>query len=221
MPLSLTPRPEETPVHLAEHGVARSELFQGHFLRAVRDEVRLPDGACAGREFVVHPGAVMVVPLLADGEVVLERQYRYPLGRVITEFPAGKLDAGEDSLTCAQRELQEETGYTASEWAFAGVLHPVAAYSTEHIDVWFARGLKLGPRRLDDGEFLDVISASLTELATWAKDGAVTDAKTLVGLLWLQNHLAGLWPLHWLPASSPEHVQPAGPWSPVVVGESP
>jgi len=143
---------------------------------------------------------VMVVALLDDGRIVLERQFRYPVGRVMIEFPAGKLDAGESSLFCARRELQEETGYTAREWAKAGTLHPVISYSTEFIDVWFARGLTLGERKLDDGEFLDVLVVTPAELMGWCAAGQVTDAKTMVGMLWLQNMLSGAWELKWQPA---------------------
>ena len=183
--------------HLAEKALSREELLRGDFLHAVREQVALPDGGRATREFILHPGAVMVIPLLDDGRVVLERQWRHPLGRVMVEFPAGKLDAGEDRLACARRELQEETGYTAREWAHAGVLHPVISYSTEFIDIWFARGLAAGERRLDDGEFLDVFSATPQELLAWCRDGRVTDAKTLTGALWLQNVLSGAWELDW------------------------
>ena len=115
----------------------------------------------------------------------------------MVEFPAGKLDAGEAGFQCAQRELLEETGYSASEWAFAGVLHPVIAYSTEKIEIWFARGLSLGERHLDRGEFLDVITATPAELMMSCMRGEVTDAKTLVGALWLQNVLSGAWSLEW------------------------
>ena len=183
--------------HLAEKALSREELLRGDFLHAVREQVALPDGGRATREFILHPGAVMVIPLLDDGRVVLERQWRHPLGRVMVEFPAGKLDAGEDRLACARRELQEETGYTAREWAHAGVLHPVISYSTEFIEIWFARGLTAGERRLDDGEFLDVFSATPQELLAWCRDGRVTDAKTLTGALWLQNVLSGAWELDW------------------------
>ena len=187
--------------HLIEKKLATEELFRGRLLHAVRDTVRLPDGASAQREYLVHPGAVMIVPLLesASGEtrVVLERQFRYPVGQVMIEFPAGKLDPGEDTQLCAQRELLEETGYSASEWAHAGLLHPVISYSTEVIDIWFARGLTLGERQLDPGEFLDVFTATPAELLQWCCAGQVTDAKTLTGALWLQNFLSGAWPLKW------------------------
>lgn len=199
---------------LSEQGLTRTPLLDGHFLRVVKDTALLPDGSTGEREFIIHPGAVMIVAISDAGELVLERQFRYPMGRAIVEFPAGKLDAGESSLSCAQRELREETGYTAREWAFAGVLHPVVSYSTEHIDVWFARGLQLGPRQLDQGEFLDVFTCTVAALQDAVRDGLVTDAKTLVGLLWLQNHSAGRWPLQWLAADSPSQPTPAGPWAP-------
>lgn len=183
--------------HLTETRVASQELLRGHFLHAMRDTVRLPDGKEATREYVIHPGAVMVVAELPDGRLVLERQFRYPVQAVMVEFPAGKLDPGEDSLVCAQRELLEETGYTARQWARAGVLHPVISYSTEFIDIWFARELTAGQRQLDAGEFLDVFSAGTDELLQWCRDGRITDAKTLTGVLWLQNLRSGAWSLDW------------------------
>lgn len=188
--------------HLAETRISSEEILKGHFLHAMRDTVGLPDGSQATREYVIHPGAVMIVAQRDDGSLVLERQYRYPVQAVMIEFPAGKLDPGEDSLACAQRELLEETGYTAREWARAGVLHPVISYSTEFIDIWFARGLTPGPRKLDAGEFLDVFTATPAELLAWCAGGQVTDAKTLTGALWLQNVLSGAWALDWQPAAS-------------------
>lgn len=187
--------------HLIEVPLGSEELLKGRFLHAFRDTVRLPDGSTSFREYVKHPGAVMIIPLLLppDGSVrlVIERQYRYPVQQVMIEFPAGKLDPGEDVLACAQRELHEETGYRAAEWARAGVLHPVISYSTEFIEVWFARGLTAGERQLDAGEFLDVDTATLAELLQWSREGKLTDAKTLAGLLWLQNVLSGAWTLDW------------------------
>ena len=183
--------------HLRETTLARTDLLKGHFLHVVRDTVRLPSGHEATREHVLHPGAVMVVGLLDDGRVVLERQFRHPMQAVMVEFPAGKLDAGETSLACAQRELREETGYSAREWAFAGRLAPTVGYSDEIIDIWFSRGLTLGQRHLDDEEFLDVFTAEPTELMRWCRSGAVIDGKTLVGLMWLNNVLNGAWTLDW------------------------
>jgi ADP-ribose pyrophosphatase len=187
--------------HLVEQKISGEEILKGHFLHAFRDQVLLPNGRQAIREYVVHPGAVMVIPLLDDGngqvKLVLERQYRYPLARVMIEFPAGKLDPGESVQRCAERELLEETGYTARAWARAGVMHPVISYSTEFIDIWFARDLLPGARKLDDGEFLDVITATPAEFLQWCQQGLVTDAKTLAGALWVQNVLLGAWPLEW------------------------
>ena len=186
--------------HLIERRVHQEELLRGHFLHVLRDTVQLPNQNLATREYVVHPGAVMVIPMLdtPDGlRLVMERQFRYPVGQVMTEFPAGKLDPGEDPWLCAQRELLEETGYTARQWARAGVLHPVIAYSTEVIEIWFAKDLTLGERQLDKDEFLDVFTATPAELMAACQQGLLTDAKTLTGLLWLQNVQSGQWPLEW------------------------
>lgn len=189
--------PVSPDAHLREDTVTSEQVYNGHFLDVRRDTVRLPDGRVATREYIVHPGAVMVVPLLDDGRVVVERQWRYPLARVMLEFPAGKLDHGEPPLTCGIRELAEETGYRAAEWARAGILHNAIAYSNEGIEVWFARGLSLGDRALDEGEFLDVTEMSVEQLDDLARRGELTDGKTLIGLLWLQNWRAGRWPLTW------------------------
>ena len=191
--------------HLREEMLRSEQVYLGHFLDVRRDEVRLPDGRTALREYIVHPGAVMVVPLLADGRLVVERQWRYPMARAMLEFPAGKLDRGETGLQCAVRELAEETGYRASEWARAGILHNAIAYSNEGIEVWFARALMPGEPRLDAGDFLDVSMASADDLALLACSGELTDAKTLNGLLWLQNWRAGRWPLQWHSVAGPSH----------------
>ena len=185
---------------LREETLVSDQVYRGVFLDVRRDQIRLPDGGTAQREYIVHPGAVMVVPLLDDGRLVIERQWRYPLARVMIEFPAGKLDAGEPPLLCGVRELAEETGYRAAEWARAGILHNAIAYSNEGIEIWFARGLTLGERNLDAGEFLEVGNASLDELDDMAQRGELTDGKTLIGMLWLQNWRAGRWPLEWQPA---------------------
>ena len=186
--------------HLVETAVSSDVICKGNFLQILRDTVLLPSGKHATREYVVHPGAVVVIALLDDGRVILERQFRYPIGQVMIEFPAGKLETGEDPLLCGQRELLEETGYSATHWAYAGPMHLAIAYSTEVIHVYFAKGLSLGERSLDDGEFLDVITATPAELLQMCGEGKVTDAKTLTCTLWLQNVLSGAWSLNWQPA---------------------
>ena len=181
----------DTDSHLIERRTGSTTLLSGGFLEVRRDNVLLPDGSAATREFVQHPGAVAVIPVLDDGRVVLVRQYRYPLQKVLLEWPAGKLEAGEEQLVCAQRELQEETGFTAREWAFAGEIHNAAAYSSESIWLWFARGLQSGLPRPDAGEFVETVTMSLVALEALEAGGSLPDVKTLVGLRWLQQMQAG------------------------------
>lgn len=186
--------------HLIERRVDCETRLEGGFLTVRKDTVSLPDGQLATREYVVHPGAVAVVPLLDDGRLVMVRQYRYPVQQVLLEFPAGKIDPGEPVLECAVRELAEETGYRAREWARAGVFHNAAAYSTEGIEIWFARGLVAGPQQLDAGEFVEVRALHETELDRLAAAGGLSDMKTMIGLHWLTQWRAGRWPLDWQPA---------------------
>ena len=187
--------------HLIETEISSEQVYKGNFLNILRDTVLLPSGKQATREYVVHPGAVVVIALLDDGRVVLERQHRYPVGRVMVEFPAGKLDAGENPQYCGQRELLEETGYSATYWAYAGPMHLAIAYSDEVLHIYFAKGLTLGERKLDEGESLDVFTTTPAELLAMCSQGLVTDAKTLTCTLWLQNVLSGAWPLQWVPAT--------------------
>lgn len=182
---------------LVEVAVKKETVYQGSFLHVCRDEVQLPNGASASREYVIHPGAVVIIPLFDDDTVLVERQYRYPVERIMTEFPAGKLDPGEAPLRCAQRELLEETGYTAREWAYAGHLHLAIAYSTEVIHIFFARGLQAGKAQLDADEFLEVRRVPAAELLQSALNGQVTDAKTLTCLFWLQNVRSRVGELAW------------------------
>lgn len=185
------PEAEDADAHLRERFESRQTLLQGGFLTVLRDTVLLPDGQRATRDFIPHGGAVGVIPLLDDGRLVLVRQHRHPIDRVMLEWPAGKLDAGESSLVCAQRELLEETGYAADEWAWAGEFFNAPAYSSERLQLWFARGLRAGPARPDAGEFVETVCMTQAELEALDACGELTDVKTLIGLHWLQQAQAG------------------------------
>jgi len=176
--------------HLVETRIASEDVFEGKLLHVKRDTVRLPDGKTATREYIDHPGAVMIIPRLADGKLLLERQFRYPLARIFIEFPAGKIDPGEDSATTAARELLEETGYTAEHWAHIGTLHPLITYSTERIEIYTADALTFVGAKLDAGEFVEIITATLEEALTWIDRGELTDVKTMLGLLLLARREA-------------------------------
>ncbi len=179
--------------HLKETRVDGTCVFEGNFLKVNRDTVTLPNGALTTREFIHHPGAVVAIPLFDDGRVLLERQFRYPLHQVFIEFPAGKIDPGESSLVCAQRELQEETGYTATDWQFICTIHNAIAYADEHLDLYLARGLTAGDAKLDSEEFLETITATVPELLSMVRTGQITDVKTVIGTFWLEKILAGVW----------------------------
>ncbi len=173
--------------HLLEKRLFGQDVYQGIFLKMKRDTVALPDGQEAIREYLEHPGAVAILAVLDDGRIVLERQYRYPIEQAVIEIPAGKLNPGEDPLLCAQRELQEETGYVAKHWRKIRRIHPVISYSTEFIDIYLAEGLMSGPARLDAEEFLDVFAAPLEELIEWVESGKITDVKTIISTYWLDR----------------------------------
>ena len=165
-------------------------MFDGDLLHVRRDRVRLPNGGEATREYVVHPGAVLMLPILADGRLVLERQFRYPVGRVMLEFPAGKIDPDETPLATAKRELREEAGYTAGTWQHLGTVHPEIGYSTEAIEMYIATDLAHVGAQLDEGEFLDVVLMTEDELLAAFDVGSVTDGKTVAALFAWHRHRA-------------------------------
>lgn len=178
--------------HLREERLSGEDIYGGIFLKMKRDQVSLPDGKQAVREYLTHPGAVAIVAVLEDGRVLMERQYRYPIAKACIEIPAGKLEIGEDHLLCAKRELEEETGYRATRWSFIRRIHPVISYSTEFIDIYLAEGLISGKSHLDDEEILDVFAAPLEQLITWVEEGEITDVKTTIATYWLDRYRRGL-----------------------------
>ena len=177
----------------SEHRISSKLVYDGKLLKVRSDTVRLPDGGTAVREYVEHPGAVAVIALTDSGELVMERQYRYPLGRDMMEIPAGKIDPGEDPLATAQRELKEETGYTAARWRHVATINIAIAYSNERIEIYLAEGLKQESAKLDDEEFLEVFTLPLATALAWVREGKITDSKTVAGLFWAEKVLGGDW----------------------------
>jgi ADP-ribose pyrophosphatase len=184
--------PKHSP-DLTETTVSSRNVYDGELLHVRADRARLPDGKVAVREYITHPGAVVVIPLLDNGELVLERQHRYPLHRDFYELPAGKIDRGEDPLQCAQRELLEETGYSAKKWRYITTLYPCIGYSDEKLLYYLAEDLTFTSASLDDGEHLEVFTLTLAAAVDWVRTGKITDNKTVSGLLWAEKVLRGEW----------------------------
>jgi len=170
---------------LIEKKLTSQEVYSGKFLHLNKDTALLPNGNTAIREWLTHPGASAVVALTENNEVILEKQYRYPVGKVTLEIPAGKLDfVGEDPLECAKRELSEETGYTASSYTKLTTIATTVAFSNEYIHIYLAKDLKKGNQHTDEDEFIDLVIMPLDEALELVKDGTIFDAKTICGLLY-------------------------------------
>jgi ADP-ribose pyrophosphatase len=176
-----------------EEEISSRVVYEGRLLHVREDEVRLPDGRHARREYIRHPGAVMVIALTDAGDILLEHQYRYPLRRHFIELPAGKLDGGESPLACAQRELVEECGFEAGEWRHLATTHPCIGYSDERIELFLARDLRHVGHARDDGEFIEVLAVPVARALEWLRAGRITDTKALIGLLWADRILRGEW----------------------------
>ncbi len=180
---------------LAEKQLESQTVHLGLFFNVYRDKVLLPDKKTSLREYIRHPGAVVILPVLDDGKLLLEQQFRYPLNQIFLEFPAGKIDQGEHPLETAKRELMEETGYTASDWQFVCTVHNAVGYSDEALYIYLAQGLKPGETEPDAEEFIETFSVTLPELLTWIKNGQITDAKTIIGAFWLEKISRKEWKL--------------------------
>lgn len=178
-----------------EDTLSSQTVFDGRLLKVFRDEVRLPDGHESVREWVVHPGAAIVIAVLDNGKLLFERQFRYPLRRIFLELPAGKIDVGEHPLDTMRRELREETGYKARLWRHLATMHPCIGYSDERIEIFWAQGLSYVGAQLDPGEVLEVIELSVADALLAIRDGDITDGKTISALFWAEKIISGFWPL--------------------------
>ena len=179
---------------LTEVCLSSETVFDGNLLHVLRDNARLPNGSESLREHIAHPGAVIVIPMIPNGNLLLERQFRYPLKKVFIELPAGKIDAGEAPLLTGQRELLEETGYSAEEWIYLAAQHPCIGYSNEIIHIYLARGLTAGKHQRDSDENLQLFDASLQDCLAMVQRGEITDGKTIIALFWAEKTLQGIWP---------------------------
>lgn len=193
LPLLASHGLEQADLRLRETRLEGQRAFDGVLMKVNVDQVYLPDGTHAIREYTEHPGAVMIIPVFDDGSILLERQYRYPIHQALIEFPAGKLDPNEAPLDCARRELLEETGYYAHTLEYLTRINPVISYSTEHIEIYLARNLEQREAHLDEGEFLEIFRTTPECLMQWVKEGRVPDVKTQIGAFWLEKILARQW----------------------------
>lgn len=183
----------DNPPDFTETALSSRSVYRGGLLHVVEDKVRLPDGKSAVREYIRHPGAVMIIALLDEKTLILERQFRYPLARHFIELPAGKIEPGEEPLATARRELAEECGYEARDWRHLATLHPCIGYADERIELFLARDLAHVGRNPDDGEFLEVMPVKITEALEWVRAGRITEIKAVIGLLWLEKILRQEW----------------------------
>ena len=190
--------------NLYERQINTAQVYAGKLLQVHRDEVALPDGNTAIREYIRHPGAVVVLPLTDAGELVLERQHRYALGRDFIEVPAGKIDPGEQTLPCAQRELREETGYTARDWRYVTSVYPCIGFADEKLTYYLAQGLEFVGHRRDADEFLEIFTLPLDQALAMVRTGEICEVKTVIGLFWLEKILSGAWPV------PPDSTAPSG-----------
>jgi len=179
--------------NLVEKQLKSDVVYQGSFLKVLRDEVELPDGNKSTREYIPHPGAAMIIPVTAQGNLVMVQQFRYAVKEIFIEFPAGKIDQGEDPLQTAKRELEEEAGMVAKDFRHLTTIHPVIGYSNEKIELYLATGLTATQQRLDHGEFLDVFEIPFSEAMAKLQNGEITDVKTMVGLFWYNQIINGRW----------------------------
>ena len=172
---------------LKETKILSEQKFSGRLIDLYLDQVELPNGETTTREWIDHPGAVCLIPILPDGKICLIRQFRYGPGEEFIEIPAGKLDAGEAPLDCAYRELEEETGYRTNKLTFLTNIHPAIGFSNEKMWMYLAEELELSKKKLDEDEFLELLPTPLNKALEWVFSGKITDVKTIIGIMWIKE----------------------------------
>ncbi len=175
------------PKDLTEHTLETRDEYDGRLLHVKWARVRLPNGGESTREYIVHPGAAVILPIFDNGDILLERQHRYPLHRDFLELPAGKFDPDETELACAQRELQEETGYLAGKWRELPTFYPCIGYSNERLVYFLAEDLSYSGENMDEDEFLEILRVPFAEAMAMVGDGRINESKTVMGLLWYEK----------------------------------
>jgi len=179
--------------NLMEKTIKSEQVFTGRWLKVQRDDVSLPNGIQTIREYILHPGAALILPVLDDGRLLMIEQYRHPVKQVFLEFPAGKIDKGETSLQAAHRELREEVGYTSRIMSLMTRIHPVIGYSDEFIDLYLAKDLTEGEAQPDEGELLNIVKVEVKDALGLLRQGRLSDVKTAMALFWYEKTLSSSW----------------------------
>ncbi len=176
--------------HLKETKKHSEQIYNGILLDVRRDEVSLPNGKTSTREWINHPGAACMIPILPNGDIALIKQFRYPVRSEMIELPAGKLDKGEDPEDCARRELEEEIGYSAGKLTFVCNIHPAIGFASEKMWIYLAEDLVETSSNTDGDEFVELMPTRLQDAVQMVWNGTITDVKTIIGLLWAERLLS-------------------------------
>ena len=175
---------------LKESTISSKKVYDGNFLDVRKDIVNLPDGKTSTREWINHPGAACIIPLMPNGKLALIKQYRYPVKSIMIELPAGKIDAGENPETCALRELEEEIGFSAGKLTFVSKIYPAIGFANEEMSIFLAENLSKSEKNTDHDEFIELLPTTVEDAVCMVWDRKITDVKTIIGILWAERLLS-------------------------------